>query len=379
MKIVHVGRFHFDSPDGALRALWELAKAQAACGHEVTIIRLRKPPEPNDIRIAEKHGVRLVGYPFPKLEKFLFWRDYKNNFEKLIDQLKPDIVNLQYVRIPKYFAISRILHKKKIPFVLTLHGGLNPTEMQRKGFIKTVYWNLIEKFVHQKVKALHFITSLERDHYYKIGTPKPHDAVIANTVKNSSNNLKWSYSNFNPQAPKIAFFGRYDIWHKGIDLTVELIRNLNKAGIPAEMHLHGSPEGFKSAMDRLVKENKDVSIVDHGFSDGEEMLQAMANYDLYIQYSRFELFGISLVEALNLGVPTLVSEACDLVHDLASQRAAIKISLDPKKAAETVINALKEPEELKRIGERGAELGHREFQPIFSCHSNDTILRTSYQ
>jgi glycosyltransferase involved in cell wall biosynthesis len=354
MKIAHIGIFELGRPDGAMSALWELAKAQAALGHEVSIIRMRKLPNPNDVPIAEKNGIRLVGYPFPKRDKFVYWRDYENKFENLIERLQPDIVHLQYVRIPKFYAISNILHKKKIPYVISLHGGLNSTEMKRKRVRKKIYWNVVEKFVHQNARAIHFISTAERDDYYKtLGTPKTNDAVVSNAVQFEMNGPKWQYSNFNARAPKIAYFGRYDIWTKGIDLAVDLVRRLNRVGIAAELHLHGLPEKRDVAAIKRLLDNADIPIFDHGYSDGEKMLAAMASYDFYLQYSRFELFGISLVEAMSLGVPALVSEACDLAPELASQCAAIQISMDPKKAAETVVAALRCPEELKRIGDRG--------------------------
>jgi glycosyltransferase involved in cell wall biosynthesis len=353
MRITHVGSFKLGTPDGMFTALWGLARAQAALGHEVSIIRMGKLPDSNDVRIAEEHGIQLVGYPIPKWD--FYWRDYKNRFKQLIEQLRPDIVHLQYVRIPKYFAISNLLHKKNIPFVVSLHGGLNPIEMKRKSIRKKIYWNLIEKFIHQKAHAIHFISTAERENYYKtFGTPKPNDICVFNPVDFDINGPRWQYTNFKVGAPKIAFFGRYDIWNKGIDLMVDLIRRINRAGIGATLHLHGSPgKKYATVMKHFLKNNSDIPIFDHGYSKGSKMLSAMASYDLYLQYSRWELFGIALVEALSLGVPTLVSEACDLAPELSSQRAAIKISMDPKKAAETIIAGLSCPEELKLIGERG--------------------------
>jgi glycosyltransferase involved in cell wall biosynthesis len=365
MKITHVGNFRLGTVNGNYNALWILAKAQAASGHEVSIIRVGKLPDPDHVRIAEKNGIRLVGYPYPKRDFYFYWRDYENKFESLIDQLQPDIVHLQYVRVPKFYSISKILNKKKTPYVISLHGGLNSIEMKRKRIRKKIYWHLVEKFVHQKARAIHFVTAAERDDYYKtLGIPKTNDTVIFNAVQIDVNGPKWQYSNFNTRAPKVAFFGRYDIWHKGLDLAVDLTRRLNRAGIAGELHLHGSPgKSYDAEIKRFLNDNTDIPIFDHGYSSGKEMLTAMASYDLYLQYSRFELFGLSLVEAVSLGVPALVSEACDLAPELTSKRASIKISMDPERAVETVLAALGCPEELKCIGERGRSWAIEHCEP----------------
>ena len=89
---------------------------------------------------------------------------------------------------------------------------------------------------------------------------------------------------------------------------------------------------------------------------------------MYVQYSRFELFGISMVEALACEMPVLVSEQCDLASELSMQGAAIQIPMDPEKAAEIVIRKLCRPEELERRGRNGRKWTIRECEPTNIAH-----------
>ena len=145
MRIVHVGPFKIGTIHGTFNALWTLARSQAKKGHEVTIVRLGKAVTSDQSQIAKGNGVHLVGWPH---NARLFWRDEGGRFARLLDDLQPDVVHLEYVRIPKYFVVSRLLRKSGIPFVISLHGGMNSTEMTRKRIRKLAYWYLIERGIH---------------------------------------------------------------------------------------------------------------------------------------------------------------------------------------------------------------------------------------
>ena len=350
MRIVHVGPFKIGTIHGTYNALWALARAQAAGGNHVTIIRLGKAVAPDQVEIAERAGVDLVGWPH---NKRLFWRDESGRFAELMDDLNPDVVHLEYVREPKYFVASSVLRKRGVPFVISLHGGMNSTEMTRKRIRKLAYWYLIERGIHKKASGLHFVSTKEKEDYER--TWKVHKtpaAVVANPCELPADRPTWTGID-EPRAPQIAYFGRYDPWHKGIDLAAELVRSLNRKGFAAQLHLYGSIDLFERDIRELLHDYRDVPITDHGFRSGRDMYRAMADHDIYIQYSRFEAFGMSLVEAMMLGVPAIVSECCDLAPDIAAARAAMVVPMDPARAAEMVEAALNDPEALRELAERG--------------------------
>lgn len=351
MRICHVGHFKIGTVNGNYNALWSLACAQVKNGHNVTIIRVGKPVAQEQVILAREQGIILLGFPCPMW--YGYWHDKTGVFLKYLKTVNPDIVHLQYVRIPKLLFISRVLQENGIPYVISLHGGMNSIEMKRKRIRKWLYWHGIEKKVHSAASGIHFVTAQEKNDYYStLGKPKSLDIVIPNAVEipieiEYSFNCQWEHLTF-------AYFGRYDIWHKGIDLMVELVRHLREFGILAELHLYGSPgDRFGEAMSSLVQENSGVPIYDHGFVDGIQKYQQMAAHDFYLQYSRFELFGISLVEAMALGVPVIVSEKCDLAPALDEFEAAIEIPMNPKSAVQKLLPILKNRDNIKAIAKNG--------------------------
>lgn len=349
MNIVHAGWMQMGSVHGTHQALWQLARAQVAAGHQVSIVNVGWQVSADDRAAAARDGVRLVGVECPQWRRF--WVDDGAAFATLLDELQPDLVHLQYVRIPKFYALSRLLQRRRIAYVISLHGGLKAAEMKRHAARKLAYWYLVERRVHRGAAAIHFISDAERDEYYQsLARPKPADAVIANVVEAVPGAPDWK-GFVNASAPSFATLGRYDIWHKGLDLAAAMVRELRRLGVAAQLHLYGSAVGrFENEMAQLKQEYADLPLVDHGFVTGVDKYAAMAGHDFYLQYSRFELFGMALVEAGCIGVPLVLSEGCDLASQLNGVGAAIAIPFDPGQAARLLAQRLQDAGGCAAIG-----------------------------
>ncbi len=352
MNILHIGNFKLGTENGSYNALWSLACAQAASGHDVTILRMGKYPSKEHKKIAEEYGVRLVGYSC--LKWYGFW-NYKDGLLDILGKIEPDIVHLQYVRIPKYLAVARALISTKIPYVISLHGGLNSTEMSRRKYRKMLYWWLIEKYVHTNSFGLHFVTTKEMSDYsYLNSVYRGKKVAIYNAVEPQNHRIKQNYDLCKPLS--FVYLGRYDIWTKGLDLVFEFISRLDELNVDVELHLYGRPGNkYKQQFWNLCNIYANLVIIDHGFVGGEEKFKALSKYDFYIQYSRFELFGMSIVEALCSGTPTLISENCDISSDLLDHSAAICLPMDPRCAADQFNSELIGKSDFSEMGKNGRE------------------------
>ena len=375
MRIVHIGPFKIGTANGSYNALWSLAKAQAAAGETVAIIRVGKPVSEEQRELAAAAGVTLVGFP---CDKWLnFWSDPSGVFERRLDELRPDVAHLQYVRVPKYHYIARALKRREIPFVISTHGGLNPTEMLRRGARKRIYWKLVESGVHRRAAGIHFLTQAERDNYVRdFGAPR-RAALIRNAVEVPSG-IAWKGLR-DAAAPKLAFFGRYDIWHKGLDLTAETMRLLWKQGLRPELHLYGGiNESFPKQVLDLLEKYREIPIIDHGLVLGEQKFRAMAECDFFIQHSRFETASMSLMEAMGLGVPALVSSANDLMPELRQSQAAFEIPLVPERAAEILTAILKDRARITEVADSGRRWMRQQCSPDSIARKMREFYRESY-
>ncbi|UAK16375.1 glycosyltransferase [Sporolactobacillus terrae] len=100
----------------------------------------------------------------------------------------------------------------------------------------------------------------------------------------------------------ISFVGRIDEKQKGVDLLVEVAKNL-----PEGWSIKVAGTGHDSAVRKFTKEIEDNSLSDRliyeGFKSGKELQKHYFNSSIYLMTSRFEGFGLVLVEAMSYGLP----------------------------------------------------------------------------
>jgi glycosyltransferase involved in cell wall biosynthesis len=361
MRVLHIGPFRLGRPSGHFNALWALACAQAAAGHDVAIVRVGKPVAAEHVEIGRQAGVRLLGFPCPRWRGL--WKDDSGRLAEILDELRPELAHLFYVRVPKFFYVARLLKKRDVPYVVSLHGGMNSTEMLRRRYRKLLYWRLVERWIHANAAGLHFVSEGERADYratWRIA--RPADEVVPNILEIPADAPLWP-GPADLRRPRFAYFGRYDVWHKGLDLSLTMLRALRRHGIDAQLHLYGAAGGYAGAVRRLLASFGDVPVVDHGFVDGPEKYARLAGHDVYLQYSRFEVFGLSLAEAMGVGLPAFVSERAALAPILAAAGAAVEIPMEPGHAATVVADALARPEQLNDVGARGRAWVQSEYAP----------------
>jgi glycosyltransferase involved in cell wall biosynthesis len=358
VRIVHIGQFSSrifreGSVCGNFNALWALARAQAGQGHDVSMIRIGKTVSDADRAVALAHGVNVIGVPCRRWRGL--WRDEADALQTALASLAPDIAHLFYVRVPKFFYIARLLRRRGIPYVVSPHGGVKSTEMARKRLRKVLYWHGIEKQVHQGAAGIHFVSEGERADYARTLKVKPRvSAVIPNIVELPPDAPSWSPGM--TDVLRLVYLGRYDVWCKGLDLTLAMTRRLRQQGVEAEVHIYGSADGrFAGQMKALRETFSDVPLRDHGYVGGGAKYREMAAYDFYVQYSRSDVFGLSLAEAMGVGVPAIVSERSDLTQDLAPLGAVLSVPMDPSAGATVVAEALSDRARVLEISRRGKE------------------------
>ena len=351
MRVLHIGPFGLGRPSGHFNALWALACAQARSGHDVAIVRVGKPVVPEHVEIALQAGVRLLGFPCPRWRGL--WKDDSGALADILDELRPDLAHLFYVRVPKFFYVARLLKRGGVPYVVSLHGGMNSTEMLRRRYRKLLYWHAVEKWTHAHAAGLHFVSEGElADYRTTWGIVRPADAVVPNILEIPTEAPLWP-GPADLRRPRVAYFGRYDVWHKGLDLALTMLRALRAHRIHGQLHLYGAAGAHAAAVRRLLGSFGDVPVIDHGYVGGPEKFAQLAAHDVYLQYSRFEVFGLALAEAMGVGLPSFVSERAALAPTLAAAGAAVEIPMEPERAAVVVADALSRPDLLSEVAARG--------------------------
>jgi glycosyltransferase involved in cell wall biosynthesis len=157
----------------------------------------------------------------------------------------------------------------------------------------------------------------------------------------------------------IGWVGRVDPFHKGLDLLVGAIAQLDPRARPT-VHIRGY--NYKGGIERL-RAVIDAHRVGRwvrigGPIAGDEKHRFLQEADGYVHPSRWECHSIALLENLALGVPCLVSNAIHIARTLAEASAAVLVQLDERRIADA-LNAFAATR--IALGGRGRALVSRAF------------------
>jgi len=364
MRILHIGQFQLNSASGAYNAIWNLAKAQAQLGHQVTIVSPAKSVSKFDKERALKDNVVLDSINFNTFSERWFFGLTKAQY--LLDKFNPDIIHFQYVREPFYLSIINVAKKKGIPCIISLHGGWRLGVIKRsKSFLKLSYWFIFDRRIITKCSGVHFVSDVEYKEYKVLQNVKKY-AIIPNGVNLEFNEAAIYAKNENlNDLFKIGYLGRFDIQNKGLDLLSEMIKYLMGNNLVIECHLYGKVRSReREQWEDYLKNIKSLPIFAHPPVYGEEKSRVIKSFDLYIQYSRWELFGISIIEAMLAGVPVAISEKCDYAKKIEESGGGIILPMHPHSAAEKISSLIRNRDLLKEMGIKGKRWAEKEFDPL---------------
>ena len=130
----------------------------------------------------------------------------------------------------------------------------------------------------------------------------------------------------------VAWFGRFEPRHKGLDLLVRAVGQLDPPDRP-QVRLRGYDyQGGREEVRHLVQQLGLDDWVQVGEEvRGEEKERFLQLAGAYVHPSRWESHSIALVEVLGRGVPTAVSGSIHIAAPLA--RAGAALATDPTEAA----------------------------------------------
>ena len=349
MRIVHYYPTALDG-SGVTVALWAWAGMTAAAGVDLVVACAEatgdRPwfeqamTQTEVVRLAHRGRRRLTTYPL--------------GLEKLIGP--GDVLVLHEGWVPANFVAARAARSRRVPFIVMPHGVYEqawrsylrgPVRLREK----------VEGALLERAAAVHLFFDSEADDV--LGLAPKAKALVAPTGFMVPPE-RWSSG-----GTYLAWVGRYDPYHKGLDLLVDAVARLPEAGRPL-IRLRGYD--YRGGQERLSARVSEAGVtpwVDIGPAvEGADKTAFMLGAAGYVHPSRWESYGIALVEALALGMPTLASASIRMAPSLAAAGAALLA--DPEPAALS--------DGLERLMDEPAEIGVRARSFVSTELSWDRIL-----
>ncbi len=326
---------------GLGRHVAALSRAQAAAGHEVTVVTQGQPG------VRQESGVTVVRVPqepFPyHLPSLLTWvGELDHKIGRAAAAMEADVVHAHDWVVGRAGTYAARAHGR--PLVATIHAteagrhsGWLPDPVSAAVHL-VEHW-LVDEADEVIVCSTHMAQEVARGHdRTQRVTVIPNGIDLAHHSRTDDIPallLKGS--------PRLTFVGRLE-WEKGVFVAVEAMPAIVRQFPQARLRLVGTGSQAAALADLIAR----LDLTDHvellGHVDELTLRAAYSSSDLLLAPSSYEPFGIVALEGAALGVPLIVGDAGGLAEFVTDDRGLRITPNDPAALAHAVLQALTDPD-----------------------------------
>ncbi len=240
-------------------------------------------------------------------------RSLRERFHRLVKSVDGIHIHGLWEQSTAIAAPTARAHRK--PYIISAHGMLEKWALSNKRLKKQIYAALFERANVRGAAFLHALTPAEAKDYRRFGATGP-IAIIPNgvTIPTSvDSDLFLSQFPALKQKRIVLFLGRIH-FKKGLDLLVNAWSQLAALYPDAHLVLAGPDfEGTRATVEKLIEEKGVTSSVHlTGMLRHDLKWSALAAAEGFVLPSYSEGLSVSVLEAMGIGLPVVVTEHCNL-------------------------------------------------------------------
>ena len=317
-SIVHIvlGKANPERSNGVNKVVFELAMSQQANGDNVEIWGITKVP--------------TVNFPERPFSTRLF-QDSKFKFpiskalQKAIQHAdRQTIFHLHGGFLPQMYSVAKHIVRAGKQYIYTPHGAYNTQAMKRSALKKRIFIRLFETYVVVHAKYVHVIGKSEIE-----GTQAVFGATVPVRLVPNGHRSNFSENQVkqpNAQCIHFGFLGRIDIVTKGLDILLEGFAQFIQSGNNGKLHIAGEGKDFEQLQARITALKIEACVVLHGAIFGEKKTTFFQQLDYFCLTSRNEGLPGVVLEALDYGVPCIVSKETNTGETIQKYEAGYVLS-----------------------------------------------------
>ena len=372
MKILQVVDFFkpFWSSGGITPVAYHIAKGLVEKGHEVTVysngdgrdtsVEVQK----NRATTVDGMTVYYFGNLFPQLARRNIYSTYMVPIVSRKGLRAFDIVHIHTYRSTLAVPVWYFARKYDIPYILQPHGTVET--YFEKGMLKRVFDRVWGRVMLKHAAKLVAVTPAEAEQFERMGVNKDRVEIVPNGIDPAE---------FASLPPKGEFRKKYHLSDdekvvlylgrihkiKGLDLLVQAFATLGMELGRVRLVIAGPDDGYLSNLKSMLRELKmEDRVTLTGALYGVEKLEAYVDADIYVLPSVYEVFGITLLEALMCGTPVIGTDRCG-VSAWLDNRGGYVVPYEPEALKHALEVMLADAELRRRFGEQGRRLVMEQF------------------
>ncbi|MBP3354249.1 MAG: glycosyltransferase [Bacteroidales bacterium] len=279
MKIVHI--VYSLEFGGIETMLVNIVNEQISMGHDIGIICINNAIN-SGLREAIDKKVKLycIGRPIGSKNPY-----YLLKFNYKLYSLKSDIIHVHSPSITRYILFNLLKGK----MCTTRHAPHNPIESNYLPYFKYIY-SISNSVREDEIKNMNIDSK-----------------VILNGVNVSNIKSKINLSEFN--APlKLIQVSRINHLIKGQHILIQAIKIVKEGGYNISVDFIGDGPSFDYLTEQIKKLGLENEVKLLGAKSQQYIFEHLCEYDLFVQPSIYEGFGLTVAEAMAAKIPVLVSE-----------------------------------------------------------------------
>ena len=349
--------------EGVTKAVHGLACGLIHHGQSVTIVG--EGPE-SGVRVSD-YGYEIRVYPADHTHPSFKLSSALVTF--LTKNVKPtDRVILNGIFHRSVYAVSKVLKRQTIPYIVAPHDPYHPAIFQKNKALKTLYWHLKESRMLRSAAAIQILDTRHAQWLQKRGIKTPIIALpngfeLQDVIP--ERNLTWPTNSI----PTLYFLGRLDAYNKGLDLLLDAIAQLKQIvpPIPLKLVLQGPDWGDRETLKaQTVKLGIEeyVTFLDPDFT--ARSAELAMQYDVFCIPSRFEGFSLSALEAMLAARVVLISTVAGLAPHVELSGCGLTIEPTVEGIRSGILALLQRRDQWHTMGRSGREyaLTHLRWESI---------------
>ena len=326
-------------------------------GWDVTIVATDTPPGSPPFSTGRARSEILKSSPITR-----YWTAHSwSAGSRLADAVRgADIVHVHGLWHYLHYKAVKMADKWSIPLVLSPHAELQQEALQINRLRKLVYMRLIQRRYLHKFHGFHAITQDESTSI-RYFVPGAKVAVIPNGLEPSAPPTADAIGKFKHKHPQldgkitVLFLGRLH-WKKGGDILLKAMTRVLHEIENVHLLIAGADDGYEHTMRNLVRENSlEHHVTWMGNITRVERDVVLSQADMYVLPSRSDAIGLATLEAMQAGVPVVISDKCG-APEIAENKAGFVLPLSEHAFAESITQLAKSPLMRRDMGDEGKAL-----------------------
>jgi glycosyltransferase involved in cell wall biosynthesis len=370
MKILHVIANLAPRYGGPSKACWEMARAVARLGHEVSIYTTNQDG-PGKLAVPLDHAVYREGVEiryFP-IQAPRFWGTSLPLALALSRKIPAtDLVHIHSLYLFHDLVAGHCCRRYHIPYLMRPHGTLDPFIHRRHRWRKGLMERLFEHRNIRQAAALHFTTAEEA----RLASPftfQTPGVVVPLGIDLAEFKELPEPGQFRKYYPEIGdkqiilFFGRIN-FKKGLDILAKAFGRVARRRDDVHLVIAGPDnDGYGTQVRAwLAAEGVLDRATFTGMLLGTEKLAVLRDANIFVLPSYSENFGLAVIEAMAAGLPVIISDQVNIWREVQAYQAGRVIPCDAVALADQLVALLDHPADATAMGQRGMSIVKELYQ-----------------